>query len=757
VRHPTSIVALTAVAIAAAARIAAAAPQAGVVLDAETGAGIPAASVVAGGGEAITDGEGAFELVALPDGRLDVLVTAPGYVPVLDERRAGEPWRFELEADPTVLGGEVIAVSGARPPATGPVTYDLDADDVRSLPGAGNDALKALQSLPGVARIPFGLGGLGLRGAAPRDSAVFLDGIEVPILYHFGGLTSFYPSGLLGSMEIAPSGFSARYGRAQGGLVELASRPARLDRWRVAGEVSLVDAQVRADGPGPRGGGWSFGLRRSYIDAILAAADVGLTLSPRYWDAQLRWESASTIGRGRWTALAFASSDALDLLSTTDDPTAPDDRLAYLSRFVRAGVRYERQLGKTRIDVTGSAGIDDVQLSYNDEGVVRRSLPLGLRTTVTRAIGSGQIAAGLDLQLSRAWFALSGDAPARPGMATSSPAGLRDGVLWSDDAAVWIEALHPIAGRAITLRPGLRVERYGLTDEWAIDPRLAVLHELGDRVTISESVGLYHQPVSPVDLDPALGGQDLRASAAVQAAVGATVRIGAGIEAGATAFGQSMRDLAADAVTGATPITAGGSRQSGGVGAIVTELSADQFGTYSYKRSIGRGRAWGTELLLRKRDGAWSGWLAYTYARSLRRGDPAREASYLPYVLDQPHVLTAVGSLPLGAWRIGARLRFASGNPYTPVAGAYFDADAQAYQPRDGAVLSARLPAFFQLDLRIDRAWRRAWGELRVFLDVQNVSNRANPEGVTYNFDYSEPAYTRGLPVFPSIGVEYTP
>ena len=34
---------------------------------------------------------------------------------------------------------------------------------------------------------------------------------------------------------------------------------------------------------------------------------------------------------------------------------------------------------------------------------------------------------------------------------------------------------------------------------------------------------------------------------------------------------------------------------------------------------------------------------------------------------------------------------------------------------------------------------------------------RANPEGVTYNKDYTQRNYTTGLPVFPAIGVEYIP
>lgn len=75
----------------------------------------------------------------------------------------------------------------------------------------------------------------------------------------------------------------------------------------------------------------------------------------------------------------------------------------------------------------------------------------------------------------------------------------------------------------------------------------------------------------------------------------------------------------------------------------------------------------------------------------------------------------------------------------------------------DGPILSERLPAFFQLDLRVDHAWRRPWGVLNLYIDVQNVTNRRNAEGVTYNEDYTQRSFTRGLPIFPSIGVEYIP
>ncbi len=133
-----------------------------------------------------------------------------------------------------------------------------------------------------------------------------------------------------------------------------------------------------------------------------------------------------------------------------------------------------------------------------------------------------------------------------------------------------------------------------------------------------------------------------------------------------------------------------------------------------------------------------------------------RSTGDLPYVLDQPHSLTVLATTALGdSWRLGGRFRYTTGNPFTPVDHAV--RNGSRYTAVDGALLSQRLPAFFQLDLRIDHAWRRSWGTLDLYIDVQNVTNRDNPEGVTYNKDYSQRSYTTGLPVFPSIGVEYIP
>ena len=62
------------------------------------------------------------------------------------------------------------------------------------------------------------------------------------------------------------------------------------------------------------------------------------------------------------------------------------------------------------------------------------------------------------------------------------------------------------------------------------------------------------------------------------------------------------------------------------------------------------------------------------------------------------------------------------------------------------------LPAFYQLDMRLERSWVFRRAKLNVFLDVQNVTNRSNPEEIIYNYDFSRRSYITGFPTLAVLG-----
>jgi hypothetical protein len=138
--------------------------------------------------------------------------------------------------------------------------------------------------------------------------------------------------------------------------------------------------------------------------------------------------------------------------------------------------------------------------------------------------------------------------------------------------------------------------------------------------------------------------------------------------------------------------------------------------------------------------------------RSERRDSPGDSFRLFDY--DQTHIFAAVGTYRLPRnWEVGFRFRLVSGNPTTPVTGAILNSDADEYESVNGRVNSDRVPAFHQLDLRIDKHWIFEDWRFNAYLDIQNIYNRKNPEGVEYSYDFSEKQYAQGLPILPIIGL----
>jgi hypothetical protein len=118
-------------------------------------------------------------------------------------------------------------------------------------------------------------------------------------------------------------------------------------------------------------------------------------------------------------------------------------------------------------------------------------------------------------------------------------------------------------------------------------------------------------------------------------------------------------------------------------------------------------------------------------------------------------VLTVLGSYRLGGgWEFGARYRLVSGYMSTPFSNGFYDETVGTNLPIQGyPIYGSRLPLFHSLDLRVDKTWKVSWGTLSAYLDVLNVYNQTNVDGINYDYNYTHTAPTSDLPILPSIGV----
>lgn len=646
-------------------------------------------------------------------------------------------------AAPAPLEELEIEVEGEQAPRE-PSKRVLSGEEIRKIPGTNGDALRAVQNMPGVAR-PAGLDGLIIvRGSSPRDSQVMIDGVNAPLAFHFGGLSSVIPSEMLERIDFYPGNFGPEYGRATGGIVDVGVRSPRSDGLHGLLQVDMLDARVMAEGPIGDKTRFMLGGRRSWLDAwlggMLQKEGIGVTTAPVYYDYQAMLEHDLS-DNTTLQLFGYGSDDRLKLLVSSPDAQDPSEGggLGYSSSFYRVQARLDTRLSsRARWITTLAAGQDH-------ENVMIGSMQADTKTTVVNARSD------LRVRLSPAVTAVTGvdahwaayDALWRLppiDIDTGESSGPLFGRPFTELDATG-STMHPAAYAMLELSPvsnlrllpGVRVDYQSELKTVTVDPRLGVRYDLlpgYPRTTLKGGVGLFHQPPEPYESLEPFGTPSVRSESALHYSLGVEQELARPVEVSVEGFYKDLRDQVV----------------------AVPDAEGSQSG-FSHQ-NIGSGRSYGAELLVRYKQDRWfSGWIAYTLSRSERQDGP-NQPTYR-YQYDQTHILTALGNVDLGrGWETGARFRYVTGSPYTPVDGGVMDYDAGAYAPIDStSSYSARLPAFHQLDVRVEKTWKFKSWKLSAYLDLENAYNHQNVEGISYNYNYSKTTPSTGLPILPIIGV----
>lgn len=652
---------------------------------------------------------------------------------------AGKTGRADLRIE-RLRYGLYRATAEAPPPAGEMARRELSAEEIQRVPGVYGDALKVVQNLPGVARpSPFG-GEVVVRGSAPSDSLAAIEGVRLPLAYHFGGIYSVFNTDLLEGIDFLPGGLPALWGRQVGGVLNARLRLPAVDE-PLAGYAEINAFHAGAFLKGSLGQNIRFAIaaRRSWIDALLAAlvpdGALPFTVSPKYWDWQAKVDHFLS-PRTTLTGLALSSQDQLALVNTA--PAGTDTRVIGGIKF---STGFNGLLGILRHEEPSwtsktTAGVVWVK-SETSVGTLLHfdadALDLTLRHQMHWGKGPVQVRGGLDLLHTPFWasiFAPSGRVSEEGSGQASESAGnfSFDGSFWfAGPAAWWDVVLKPLPELEIV--PGLRLDAYrGVDSDETLLPRLAVRWQQRPDLVWKAATGMYSQRPQPQEVLSfgGLGNPNLESVRGLDIALGTEWRPRPADSIDFQVFYKSLWNLVV---------------QTPGL-----------FPSPPYQNA-GLGQVYGAELLARhKLSERWFGWIAYTLLWAERK-DQAGQA-WRPFDWDQRHILTAVGSVQLpDHWEVSARFRLVTGNPTTAIHSAAYDEKADDYQAIQGQYNANRLPAFHQLDLRVDKRWVLNRWMFNLYLDVQNVYNRTNPEGVVYNFDYSRQTLQGGLPIIPSLGL----
>ena len=632
-----------------------------------------------------------------------------------------------------------------RVPSRETFRREVLAEDARRMPGTRGDALLAVQNLPGVGRPAFGQGAFIVRGSDPEDTLVTLESQPIALPFHFYGLATTVATDLVERIEFLPGNFSARWGRAAGGVVNITLRAPPRDRPHVAVDVDLIDAGVAATVPIGRRVTVMAGLRRSYVDALLAAfaadaAGASFSTLPVYWDWQLAVD-ADLGARDHVRVLGSGSDDSLALNVASPSPEYPVDTISYGNHIAWHGAqaRWRHRFSSIAEHTLCPAvtwSWSDVSLGPDIRYAITTTTA-SLRDELELRLGRhAKLFAGVDLQAGTTDAAITAPPLSANGV---DDAPVRSRLVRYESVRSFVNpgfytelSLDPTS--RLHLLAGARVDHYSRNDQWSVDPRLSVRLALHSRLALRAGFGAYTTTPRGYTVLPGFGNPDLALERWQHGTVG----------------------LQSWVIDGVLEASLDGFVKYGDATASPSTRVIERDGQRVAERfaSTGNGRIYGLEAMLRLRPGRLPliAWLSYTLQRAERRDSP--DGAWYTSPWDQPHILTLVlgAVLPRG-WEVGLRARYTSGSPEPRVTGALYDADHDVALTWVDRANPSRLPDFFSLDVRVSKRFR--WGpvDMQLIAEVLNATNQSNVESRVYSFDRTTSVPVTGLPILPSLGL----
>lgn len=540
---------------------------------------------------ATTDAAGAFRFDDVPFGDWRVRVHAEGFVDqesaeaIAPGQEVSETVRLNrvpvatARADAGAPKGddvEEVVVRGEKP-AREVTKRTLEQRELLRIPGSNGDALRALQNLPGIARPPGLAGLLIVRGSAPQDTLIFVDGTEIPLVYHFGGLSSVIPTEMLDRIDFYPGNFSTQYGRALGGIIDVGVRdpsppcpPGTSRKGSVTdttpgatcgihglAQVDSIDGRALVEGP--IGKGWSFAAaaRRSWIDTwlgpVLTATGAGVTAAPVYYDWQAMVQKDWNKNQS-FRLLFMGSDDKVDIL--TKDASAAQPALvgdiSLHTMFWRLQARYKQRLDKdTELRLVAAFGEDKIEFYLGNIYFTLDSYPLSGRAELSRKLFRGATAnVGLDMLWTPFTVNAQLPAPPPPGQPSGGPFGSTPPLTTSESGSNYLPAayadLELTPWRGARIVPGVRLDYTKATGRWDLAPRVVVRQDVGPtfpRTTIKGGVGVYYEPPQPQQTDAVFGQPNLLSERALQYSLGVEREFTRNLEASVEGFYKQLDNL----------------------------------------------------------------------------------------------------------------------------------------------------------------------------------------------------------------------
>ncbi len=749
-----------------------------------------------------TDENGIFRFIELPEGTYTFVVThslesTPTSVSVAIS--SGDTTEIKIYLGNAVRL-ETIVIEGKRLPPTISRT-EIRGSELLRIPGAANDALKGLTTLPSIGIPNDYFGVLYVRGSEPGSNLYYLDRTPLGYPFHWGGLLSTISSETIETIGIYPGGYGAEFGLDSQAVLDIHARDSIENRLDGKFNLNILYSEGLLEGRIGDNGYVSVSGRRSYYDLIagpLYESQTGNTQQfPFSSDYQFKFAYPIT-ERHYLTINAFAANDHFHFEAEEPDDEAnaeanadPIDFTVFFNNgFNSQGIHLHSNftdnltsyLSLTRsfnyLDIDADIIASETILTDEHDEIIAKnkdSIKYNLKVNVPvytlredvsyRLTPTLQLEPGFLLAFSPANSTEHSSYPAFeeevPDDETVSELFQTDPtkVGFDDDGTLRIRTTEtrdyefghdlqraegylqtrydPLPMLSVAL--GVRLDYLDVIEQLSVQPRGSVSINLPIGSNLRFAYGHYEQSPQLSQLLSENGNPALKSSLARHYIMELKHELSSQTEFKFATYYKGIRNL-------------------------ITEDDVSNF--------LNQGTAFvgGVEAFLRHRiPGKFFGWISYAYTHAERRENP--DVVYQPYLFDNTHIVSIVANYNFNPdFEIGAKWQYLSGTSEAPISALILIQDpvTRGLNPLFAGLdraLSAELTPYHKLDLRISYKWNIRGVKIGGFIEVLNVYNRKNTikfiteegtfevQGEELEIDEQEVGEGSQLPLLPYFGL----
>ena len=689
----------------------------------------------------VTNAEGKFSIGQVPPGIYRLQASAIGYKTVTTPEYILSTRdlhiQIEMEENQTELEGVTVTASPFRRDIESPVSLRIiGLQEIEKSPGANRDISRIVQSYPGVAFSPIGYrNDLIVRGGSPSENRFYLDGVEIPNINHFstqgasGGPVGILNADLIREVNFYTGAFPTDKGNALSSVLDFKLRDGDMERNSLKATLGASEVSLASNGHLGKKTSYLVSVRQSYLQFLFDM--LGLPFLPTFTDAQFKLKTRFD-ARNELTVLGLGGIDKMKL-NTKANNEDNEYILSYLPKIQQEtftlGAVYRHYAGAHVQSVVASHSYlnnRNTKYQQNDESDPDH-LMLRLRSTEqntqlrlenSSSFRNWKVTVGTSLDYSQ--YSNTTFQKVYTDHAQTFDYHTYLGIMrWGLFGTVNYTSID----ERFTASLGLRADANNysaamkdLSDQ--LSPRLSLSYQLTEHWSLSGNAGLYYQ------LPPytALGFKNnnglyankyaLRYMQVSQGSIGLNWRKGDTFEVSVEGFYKDYDKIPLSVADG-IPLTCKGNDY----GVIGNELLT----------STAQGRSYGAELLLK--------WLvakklnlasSFTLFKSEYRTD--KESEYIASAWDNRFIFNLRGTYNLPRhWSVGMKVSCIGGAPYTP-----YNADKSSLVTAWNAqgkpyydytrYNEERLPAFTQVDIRIDKTFYLKRCMLGFYIDLQNIA-----------------------------------